>query len=396
MTIVRRATIAVAATALALGACGRFGFDALGGGDAAVASDARAPDAAPDAPTSPAAKLTCDQPTLGSGTVPDANDQLAVAATPSTLVAISTDSSKALRVWTFDIGPDGSAVPTTQGATLDTDTTGTIGVVTTPDGVLVSASYAGGTKLYPLHADGTPRGLPTVTTNVAATGALAASGIDGTLAFVSVGSNAEIDAQLVDSTGASTGAMQLIVAGAIAAGAVSIAPAATGYAATWVDPQSSPNAARVALLGADLSVVAGPVTASTDPFDAEDGVIAWAPVSHRYLAAWHDKDATGADQLNIRLYDETLAPVVGASTTILTTTYGPRLSTDGTGFWLTGRGYSPDTLHLSYIAADGTVTAMTDTATADALAWSTTARNGQPVVAWLTAGQLWVDAPCPP
>ena len=213
-----------------------------------------------DAPA--AVTIACNTPTPGSGDTGSVRSSSRSPRRRRTSSRSPPTARKELRIWTFDIGGDGSLMPTTQGATLDTDTTGTIGVIATAEGVLVTSSYANGTKLYPLHFDGTPSGLPAVNAAAAATGSLAASGIDGTLAFVTYGGSGEIDAQLIDATGAPSGSPQMIIPGALGAGTIVSAPAATGYVVTWTDPSVTPHATELELLGPSICPwLTGPVTA---------------------------------------------------------------------------------------------------------------------------------------
>ena len=124
--------------------------------------------------------------------------------------------------------------------------------------------------------------------------------------------------------------------------------------------------------------------------------MAWAALTQRYLVAWQNKDDTDADEIQIREYDATLAPHAPMDPTNHTTTGVPLLASDGSGFTLAARGWSPNAVVVDYIAADNTVTPQADPSDVAALPWAATAHGGQPIVAWLTAGQLWVDAACAP
>jgi hypothetical protein len=368
------------AAALAGAACGRLGFD----DQVSPPADAAAPALTP---------LACDLPTSSSGVISAMADQVAIAVSDDAVIAMSSDDSKAARVWSYAIA-GGSLVAGAANAKLAEDCTGTLALAPSNGGVLASWSATGGaTDLQQLSVAGAPIGAELGAQDAPASSALAASGVDGTLALVTIANSGEVDAITVDATGAPIGSSVQLIGPEVGAGDVELAPAGTGYALTWTDPRPSPNTKQIELLGPDLGVVAGPVTANTDAFDAENGQIAWAPTSNTYLSAWQHKNMVGNDEVNIRVFDAQLTPLSTQSLVIASNTSDPRIAGNGAGFWLTARGYNPDALIVDQIGGDGSVTALAPIQVSP-LAWTIGARAGQPVVGWLEQDLMWLDTPC--
>jgi hypothetical protein len=384
----------IGVAALAATACGRLGFGAVGQTSDAPASPG--PDAAPDSSPgsgsgSSTGQLTCNQATSSSGTVATTGAQLAVTTAASDIVAITTDSSQALLSWTFAVDAAGSAQPGAAGNMIASTATGTLGIAPLGGGSLaVWSSPASSWQTL----DASAQAVGPVMTAIAApaSGAIAASGIDGTLALLEVGSNGEVDGVLLDASGAVVGVPVVVISPAIGAQSVRLAPAATGYVVTYTDPTQTVATREVMLLDAALTPRMGPVAASTDAFDAEDGVVAWAPSTQTYVAAWTDKTNTTTD-VNLRVFDAQLVPLEPMASVIEASADMEALSSDGSGFWLASRGFSPNEIRIDYIAAGGAITAK-PTVPADPAAMAMTVRNGQPVVTWLVQDALWVDGLC--
>ena len=367
-------------------ACGRFGFDAAAPGTGGETT--------PDADGAAQPLVTCNQPTM-IGQVSGLNHRVEIAGTPSGFVAITTDDTHGVRAWTASVAPDGR-ITAGGGVQIGAVSNGLLAIAPSHTGLLVAGGYATGTYLQAVMADGSVPGAPRDRAgDTAAEGPLAASGTDGTLAFATVAGTGEIDARLVDVTGADLGPAVTIVDAAVGAGEFHIAAAGTGYAATWTDPNGTPNAKRVALLGPDLSVVAGPVTANTSPFGAENGEVAWAAESHTYLVTWQDKSDSGSDQVNIRLYDANLHPLAAQSQQIMSGTGHPRVASDGTGYFITAENYDSRVIVVRYVSPTGDVTAVDLTQNGDPEVWATAGRAGQSISAWVS-GTIWVDVPCKP
>jgi hypothetical protein len=373
-----------AAAICVVAGCGRLGFDAVHQDVTVDATVDSRPDAAP-------ALLPCNQATSASGTVSAMADQLVVAANANEIVAITTDNSDVLRSWTFDVSETGSVVPGAMGNVLASNATGTLAMAPFGTNTLVAWSTPN-TQWSQVDPAGQGIGTEGAATQPPAAGALAASGIDGTLALLTVGSNSEVEGIVLDSAGAASGTMVIIIAADVGAQSVRMAPAATGYVVTYTDPRPAVNTREVMLLDAQLAVVAGPVAASTDPYDAEDGEVAWAPASNTYVAAWGDKSTT-ADEVSYRVFDAQLSPLAATATVIEGHADGVGLRSDGQSFWLVTNGYNPSELLIDAIAADGSTTSA-PAIPVTALAADLAIRAGQPVVTWLVQDALWLDGVC--
>jgi hypothetical protein len=360
-------------------ACGRLGFDPV----APDVFDAPRPvDAAP-------ALLPCSVPTSSAGAVSGTADQLVVIAQGNELVALTTDNSQVLRSWTFAISDTGGVVPGAMGASVATDATGTLAIA--PFGTSTLAAWSTpSTAWSQLDPAGQGIGMLMTLAQAPASGAVAASGVDGTLALLTIGSNGEVDGVRLDTSGALNGAPVAVVAAAVGAQSVRISPAATGYAITYTDPRPAVATREVMLLDGSLATVAGPVAASTDPYDAEDGQVAWAPASNTYLAAWGDKTTT-ADEVSFRVFDAQLTPLASTATVLESGVDTGGLQSDGQGFWTVTE--ASDELRVDRITATGAVTAQ-PAVPVMARGAAVAMRAGQPVVAWLSQGMLSVEGLC--
>src|ERR1700733_897256 len=131
-------------------------------------------------------------------------------------------------------------------------------------------------------------------------------------------------------------------------------------------------------------------------------VIAWAPQTNLYIMGWHEKTDTGDDNVWMSTLGSNLEVVV-PPTVISPYSYSPQVTTDGTGFWMTGRTYvntpAPDFLQSAHIGADGTVTprAVSNSGGTPGQ-WAMIIRDDQPILVWTETGgtgpDLYFDPMC--
>ncbi len=371
--------------------CGRFGFT----------DEVATPDANPSAPADGAAPtmLACTAPSRAQvGTI----DALSAFGTASG-IAMVTSTAGAIQGWTYDVTADGSLALGTQGAALGTSETDSI------------AAIASGTTVLVASLTGSP---PTGTTLAAFDGALASDAAPSTRTgeFMATGPLApaspgfayvtedattrEVDARVVDTSGADASVPVAIVDGTAKASEPSIIATPHGYALAFVSTTPTPNVAQLELLGSDLHVATAPVTGSTSTDDPEHPLVRYAPASDTYLLAWMEKSAT-TDGIWIAIYDGGGNLVVPGKQ-IASSSYTPAIATDGTGFWIVWKSYAPAPDHLdgAHVAADGSTTPRPVTMSGgDAAQWTMVDRFGQPMLVWVETGgagpDLYVDPMCP-
>jgi hypothetical protein len=367
---------------------------------------AGAPDATsptPDTPATPDAPgenlIACNQPerfqvgTTGVMT-------MAAVPTSSGFAVFTVDEANALRGWAFQ-WQGTSLVADAQNVALDTGATGTIGGVAS-GADLVLASVEGvpdvtGTKLYPL--DGSLGLRAPATTQPMIAGEVPLAKHASTNDIVMIDDATALVVHRVTPLGAVSGMVQIADVAEDPSSSM-MAPAQTGYVASWVTGMPSPNRGRVQLLDANLAVVAGPVTIGTTTFDVIRPRVAWAPGSNTYLVTWFEKTPTDDDDVWFQLFDQSLAPITPA-TLLATYGYGATVVTDGTGFWVAWLAYTsqPESLLTARIAADGMVTQRQVAGSGGVpVLWDVVTRAGQPVLIWAEAGgsgpDLWLAAMC--
>jgi hypothetical protein len=377
-------------------ACGRGGFgDEVM--DAAVGTtDGSSIDAPPQA-------LACGSPTrfqLGAASL----NALSAASLTNGYAIMTTDSSGALRGWAFAFNGS-QLVATAQNVALDSGATGVLGAASYGNTLMLTSEVgtpsATGTTVYAL--DPTMKALATPSARsgqFAATHPIAASGVDGTFAFVTMDSTTgEADAHVLAADGTDSGAPVKIVAGAAVPNNLAIATAPSGYAVAYSSAAGSPRQVTLQLHDASFNTVGGPV--AVDSAAGDEYMPSIASAGNALLVTWHAKDATGDDEVWIAIYDSALTPLVTAKS-IATFSNDATLASDGTGFWLTWNTYKPAN-HLAgaHVAVDGTVTPRPVAGTSGTPGkWTLIARDTQPVLVWTEVGgsgpDLYLDPMCGP
>ncbi len=375
---------------LVVAACGRSGFDPRSP-DAAIA-----PDATP--------LLACGTPArfqIGASAV----NALAAAGVPDGYTVFTTDTSGALQGWAFTFSGD-QLIASAQNVMLDSNATGALGVASSGSAVMLSSMIglptATGTTLYPLDTAVHATAGPSLRDGqYAATQPMAASGVDGTVAFVTMdGTTNEADAHALAADGSDSGTAVKLVDAAAVASNLAIATAPAGFAVAYSSAASSPRQVTLELHDGGFGLVAGPIAVDTPAGDEYAPAIAWA--GDALLVSWHAKDATNDDEVWIALYNSDLTPRVPA-TSIATFSNQVVLASDGTGFWLTWVRYSPAPSRLAgaHVAVDGSVTQRPVTGTTGTPGkWTMLARDTQPVLVWTEIGgsgpDLYLDPMCAP
>jgi hypothetical protein len=375
-------------------ACGRGGFDPNNGSDAAVGADAQTVDSAPQL-------LACGAPArfqVGADTL----NALAATSVTNGYTIFTTDTTGALRGWAYTFSSN-QLVATAQNVALDSGATGELGVASAGNAVMLS-SLAGmpatGTTLYAvdsaMHATAGPSARAG---QYAATHSVAASGVDGAFAFVTMDSTTgEADAHALAADGSDNGApVKLVDAAAVASNLV-IATAPAGYAVAYSSAAGSPRQVTLELHDGSFNTVAGPVAVDTAAGDEYAPEIAWT--GNTLLVAWHAKSSNG-DDVWFELYNSDLTPKTPPML-IAPAAANAVVASDGTGFWLTWQAYSPAS-HLdgAHVATDGTTTARPVTGTTGTPGkWAMLARDTQPVLVWTEIGgsgpDLYLDPMCGP
>ncbi|HTR55466.1 MAG TPA: hypothetical protein VMJ10_32530 [Kofleriaceae bacterium] len=317
-------------------------------------------------------------------------------ATPTGFALVTSRAGGAVTGSTFDLG-DAGLVVSKQNVSLATSPTGSIGVASNGSEVMLAAldgSPATGTSLYPLGAalaataGGTSRTGQLAITNPIASGA-------GGFAFASMlPTTLEVDAQQVSPLGAAGGSAVQIIAGTEQPEEVSIVSAGAGFAVSYTEAAGSPKAARIEVLDASFTVIAGPVTGNITADDAFHVRIAWSPQSATYLLAWSAKDETAADDVWVEIFDSTLAQLV-PPTLLARYADNPEVAADGAGYWVVWEdtSTSPTFLTSAHVDLDGTPTPRTITTDGggEPALWSVLDRAGQAVVVWTEIGGTGPD-----
>ncbi len=384
-------------------ACGRWGFDPGGGpgnpGDSPDALGAASPDAA-------ATRLQCTSPSrfqIGAGSL----SAISATGTQNGFAMFTVDSGGNLADWEYALDTSGQLSATVSNNAIDTNANGVLGVASTGSTVLVASQYgrpsATGTAIYAF--DGSLL-APTAAVSrrdgeYAAPTSLAVSGDGSQIAFVTVDpSSLEADAHILDTKGNDVGAPAMVISSAAMTNYTFVAPAGPGYAISYSSNGISPTGTMLELLDKNLNIVAGPIETSDGNDDAYSAQVAWAATSQVYLASWHEKTATGDDDVWIEILGPNLEVIV-PGIDIAHSASDARATTDGTGFWLTWMDYSvaPAVLNGAYVAADGTTTARPVTAMSGSPSqWVMIDREGQSILVWTATGgsgaDLSFDAEC--
>jgi hypothetical protein len=369
-------------------ACGRFGLDTP------------TPPTV-DANTSGVALLPCTPTRFASGV--SSVTALAAAAQPDGYTLFTTDAAGNVRGWAYAF-QNGSLAATAANVGLDTGATGALGAVSIGTSVVLSSETgmptATGTTLYGL--DGTTlvqQRSAGRAQQFAATRPLAASGVDGSLAFVTVDAvTAEVSARKITANGSDSSSPIAIVGAAAMASDVSIATAPGGYAVSYTTSATTPRQVELELLDTNLAVIAGPVAVDAASGDEFRSVVASS--GGQLLVAWHAKKTT--DEVWFALFGPSLVPI--SSATMLATSGSQTVAAgDAAGFTLAWLVYNPTPNHLdgAHVAPDGTVAPRTiATSGGTPSAWALLSRAGQAALAWIESSgngpDLYFDAMCGP
>ncbi len=326
--------------------------------------------------------------------------------TANGVAMFTVDSGGTLADWAYTLDPSGQLSPSVANNALDTNANGVLGVASTGSTVLVASLYgrptATGTAIYAF--DGslvTPAAVSRRDGQYAAPTSLAVSGDGSQIAFVSVDpSTFEATGHILDTTGNDVGSPATVIAAAAMTNYTFIAPAGSGYAISYSSNGVSPTGTMLELLDNNLNIVAGPIETSDGTGDAYAAQVAWAATSKVYLASWHEKTATDDDDVWIEILGPNLEVIV-AATDIAHSASNARVTSDGTGFWVTWMDYSvtPAVLNGAYVAADGATTARPVAGMSGTPAqWVMIDRDGQSILVWTATGgtgpDLSFDAEC--
>ncbi len=257
--------------------------------------------------------------------------------------------------------------------------------------------------MYPFDGGGTPTGASSYRGGaLAPTMPLAKNGAGSGFALATVNATTgEVDARVLSPSGLDAGAVVAIIPAANVADTVGLVPAPTGYAAVWGQTIGTTHGIQVQLLDPQLNVVAGPLVVDDLVDDAYRGSIVYAPGSNVYLVSWHEK-AVGGDNVLFSILGPDLSVKVPA-TIIASGSSDAVIASDGTGFWITWKVYTPLPVHLdgASIDASGVATrrpVLTSGGTPGK--WVMLARDGQPVLVWTEVGgsgpDLYFDPMCAP
>ena len=376
-------------------ACGRWGFEpGIGSGNPGESPDAMGattPDGSP-------ALLTCTTPSrfqVGAGSL----SAISATGTPNGFAMFTVDTGGNLADWAYSFDAAGQLSANVENNAIDSNANGVIGVASTGSTVLVSALYgrpsATGTAIYAFNSSFiTPAAISRRDGEYAAPTSLAVSGDGSQIAFVTVDpTSLEADAHVLDANGNDVGAMKTVIASAAMTNYTFVAPAGPGYAISYSSNGVSPTSTMLELLDKNLNIVAGPIETSDGTGDAYAAQVAWAATSQVYLASWHEKTATGDDDVWIELLGPNLE-VVFPATDIAHSASDARVTSDGTGFSLTWMDYSvtPSVLNGAYVAPNGTTTARPVAATSGTPSqWVMIDRDGQSILVWTATGGTGPD-----
>jgi hypothetical protein len=382
---------------LALVGCGRFGFEGGATG---------APDGSPagDGAIANPRTLACGEP-LRFATNANGLTALAAAPTAAGFVIAAIDAGQQLEGWSY-AWKDAALEPTAEHVVLGGDAR-TVGATGAGDDAIVVSVFGAaaplGTTLYPIGDAFARRGPEVARGEIAGDAPVAASGDDSgerAVALLTIDPlTAQVDVRAVSALGATLGPPTKVVDTTENASSVVLAPAGTGYLATWISRAQSPNSSRLALLDPAFGVVAGPVTVNATAFDATLGQAAWAASAGRYLITWYEKNDGGGDDVWFQLRGENLEPIAPA-VVLATNAYAPAVASDGAAFWIAYRETAePQRLAAARVAADGTVAPRAVSHSGGApSAWGLVTRAGQSVLVWSEQGgsgpDLYLDPFC--
>jgi hypothetical protein len=367
-----------------LSACGRFGFTdrppGTSGGDDTTAPDSTTTQT-PDGTTAIAA-LTCGMPQrFQIGLTPSG---MAAVQTPTGFALVTVDTNN-IKGWTYQLS-EGTLTATNQNVTIGANANGTIGVAAASGSLMIAASNgspATGTTLYMLDAATlAPLAAPSVRVDEFAT-TVPIAALANKFGYATQLATGEADVRLVAPDGTDATTPMLLADGATMPSDVSILPIGTGILANaFVVAWEDPSGGKIAKLDAGLNPVLGPVAMS-----AEYSLSIARSASGTYLAAWHQKNVTDDDDVYAQLLDANLV-AIGMPFEVAPFSQQPRVSSDGTDFWLTYRTYdpmgvAPDLMAASRVSATGQVMARAVTNSGGTPGnWLVLGIAGQSVLVW--------------
>jgi len=389
---------------LLAGACGRFGFsnEQPPGQTTPDGPNGDAPPGGDGSTMSSTPYLACDAPA-----------RFTVAATPSTLSAITTtngydilevDVDGNITGWSYAFSSStGKLGAVATGAALGTNATGPMGGVGTGTSIVCAEEYgrpnASGTVTGELDDHLKAVGTSTMRDNVFFTqGPIAQSATSASYALLVADGGDDVTAHIVTAGGADTGTVTDIIPAAEGSSFAELTSGGAGYVATWTTNSSSPNAVRMAVLDDNLKIVAGPITTSS-PDDAQSPHAVWAKNANVYLLIWYEKNATGGDDIYYEVRNADLS-LSGTQVHARASSYAPTVASDGDGFLVAWDNYVPaDHMEAVYVDSTGASTGRTVVSSGGKpVQWMMTERLGQPALVWLEdAGigpNLYIDALC--
>ena len=327
-------------------------------------------------------------------TVIDNLTAVSAVATSAGFAVFATDANKALLGWTYEWDRD-KLENVADYAMLDADITGGFGAVASGNKILLAATHGIaetlGTTYYPLSQLLDDR-APRIVTDQQAIGAMPLAESSSTAAIRFEGGSVVVNS--IDMLGGSKGA-HIVADSSVGPSELSLAPAGTGFVASWVAAAPSPNITQLAVLDDLYNVVARADVFNTAGFDTIRPRVRFAATSKTYLVAWFEKTPTGDDDTYIQVLDKSLAPVI-APTRIATSSVRPVIATDGDGFFVAYKDGPTNRMAAVHVGADGAITPRSIASSGAPTAWSMLERAGQPVLVHAdSASNLWFAPLCP-
>ena len=388
------------------GGC-KFNFDPLRSAPAgdATEADAPIPDTPPMLVCGAPPKFSIDNPAgagsgSGSGSSAPSLVGFAGAASATGYYAFAIDNTG--KVHGFSFGFDGTTLASRMiDIPVYTDATGVIAATATSDGVLASIVYGApdGTALVPLDAELAPRGAAqTYPSWVGAENAIAQL-TDGTLAFLSTGS--DITTQVVATDGVTHSPHHVVVDGAESPKEPTMTASDTGFLVTWSGGTAGPSEIRARLFDKQFATVVVDTTAisPTPMFAAHNPRVAYAAKPDRYLFTWWRKTSV-TDEVWVSVRDNKLGEI--APVLVSGRAKFPRVVAGDDYFLVVWQDLdAPSGLGAARVRFNGDVEVLAIAGSGGvSLGWDLVTRAGQPALIWLeadTAGpklSAWFDPLC--
>jgi len=387
----------------------KFNFDPrqAPGMDAPIEIDAATtPDTPPPLPVlacGTPSKFSIDNPAgpgsgSGSGSSAPSLVGFAGAASDTGYYAFAVDNTG--KVHGFAFGFDGTTLAS---RVIDTPVysgaTGAISATATSDGVLASIVYGApdGTALVPLDAALAPRGVAqTYPSQIGAENAIARL-TDGTLAFLSTGSN--VTTQVVATDGVTHSPLHGVTPDAESPHEPTMTASDTGFLVAWsADTASSPSEIHARLFDKQFATVVIDTTAINPApmFAAHNPRVAYAAKADRYLFTWWHKTGV-TDEVWVGVRDNKLKGI--APQLVSSRGKFPRVVAGDDYFLLVWQDLdAPSGLGAARVKFNGDVEVLAISGDGGvSLGWDVVTRAGQPALIWLEDGaklNAWFDPLC--